>query len=223
MSIQSLALDIVAAAILFSCIVYYARKGFVAGLIQFVGTLVAFILAIILSKQLTVVVFNTFFRARMESSIALAINEYKVTDVESLITEQIRFMPQEWVAKLVETLNPHLDFSSADIAQQVVSQVIEPIVSPFISVILFLLLFGFFRFLVRLLRTLVGGIARMPGLSTLNSALGAGIGVFVGGLYVYIAMCFVWAYENVNPVAGPYFTHSFVYNLLLPFNILTGL
>ena len=54
--------DIALIAVVVCTVLYYAHKGFVAGLISLVGNLVSLVLAWIVSGRVSPVVFENFFR-----------------------------------------------------------------------------------------------------------------------------------------------------------------
>lgn len=226
MLVQSLIMDIVAVLVIVLCVAYYSKKGFVAGVINFIGTLAALVAGWLAAKYLSPIIFNSFFRPGLEDSIATTITQNGVQDMGGLLQQVLSALPDELVNSIVAAMDPSLDFTAGDIARQVVDQVVAPLVIPFISVIVFFVVFALVRVLFVVIRVLLSSIARMPLISTANSALGAAVGVLIAALYIYLGLCVVWGYDYLSPaqrLGETYFSRSIVFSLLEPLNFFANI
>lgn len=217
MPLPSLVMDLTALAVVALCAAYYARRGFIAGVFSFFGTLIAMVCAGLAAYHLSPAIFNSFFRPSIEEQIAQTIAEQGVFDLNTLLGGILKFLPDYLVDSVAASMEGQLDYAAPDVAGMVVDQVIAPMVTPFITVIVFFVLFSLVRILVGVVRSLAAGLNRMPAMNTVNSALGAVAGVFIGALYVYLVLCVIWAYDSlnpVNPIGTEYFSSSFLYRLL---------
>lgn len=220
-TVASLILDLVALIILALCAAYYARKGFVAAVFSFLGSLLALVLASFAAGYMAPIIFNNFFRGQMEESLASTIAEASIVNTDQLLNSLVGFLPESMLEVISNTLSPSLDFSAPDIAQRAVSTVIEPIITPFITIIVFLVLFFIFRLLIGGIRKLATGVARAPIISTANGILGAVTGILVGLLYIFLILCLIWGYDMLNPAEAfgtQYFGNSITWKLLSNFN-----
>ena len=68
----SIVFDLAMLALLVLVAVLYARRGFAAGLVQFVGNLASLIGALVFSRQAAPVLFEEFFRTQHEEEKASA-------------------------------------------------------------------------------------------------------------------------------------------------------
>ena len=226
MPLYSLVLDLVALAVLALCAAYYAQRGFIAGVFSFFGTLIAILGAGLAAYHLAPAIFNSFFRPGIEERIAATIAEQGIYDIKQLLAEIMGFVPGSIMDSIVSNMDTSMDFAAPNIAQLVVDQVVAPMVMPIISVALFFVLFSLLRILVGVVRSIAVGINKMPAMNTVNSALGAVAGVFIGALYVYLGFCVIWAYDSLNPqnpLGDQYFSRSFLFRLLSVFNFFTKL
>ena len=221
MSTYSLVMDLVSLAIISLCAAYYARRGFISGVFSFFGTLIALVLAGLAAYHLSGGIFNTVFRPGLEEKVATSIAEQGFSSLSSFLAGLLTFLPSSIIDTVLAALEPSVDVTAGDLAHQIVTEVLGPIITPFIMVILFFLVFSLVRVLVGVVRSLAVGLARMPAMNTVNTALGAVVGVLIAGLYIYLALCAIWAYDSINPtnpVGSVYFSKSIVYQLLSPLN-----
>lgn len=226
MSSYSLALDIAALALIAGCALFYAYRGFVAGLFGFLGTLIALVLASVAAYALSPHIFDLFFRSGLEKQVAEAIQQQGLYSAQELLGGLLAFLPQKMVDSIIAALDPSLDFNAQDIAFQVVEQVLKPVVLPLISTIVFILTFSIARVLVGVARRLAMGVARLPVVSLVNKMMGAGMGVLIGILYVFIGMVILWAFDRFYPseaMGQIYFSKSIVYQLFSGLNFFSRL
>lgn len=224
MSSYSLALDVIALVVIVGCGAYYAYKGFVSGLLSFFGALIAIVAASFIAKALATPIFDVFFRPGLEAQVAEAIREQGMYSVSELITGILSFLPKQMVDSIVLAMDPSLDMNAADLAAQMVEQVLKPIILPFISIVLFVILFSILRALFGLVAKLARGVTRLPGINMINTVLGAGMGVLVGFLYVFLGLCIIWFLDAMYPqdvMKELYFSKSFVFQMFSGFNFLS--
>lgn len=213
--------DLVCLAILIGSAAWCAHKGFLVSLISFFGTLVAILLAFFAARTLSPWLFDVMFRPSLEESMTQALSGQGVGDIHALLKQFVGFLPEAMIDSLAEQLGASLNFAAPDIAGQVVTTVVSPLVVPFISVVVFFVLFLVLRLLFWLLRKVAGGVGAIPGISLVNKAFGAFMGIFVGALYVYLLLCALWAWDALSPATSPglqYFTRSVFYRVLYGLN-----
>lgn len=227
MPVPSLLMDVCALCVIVLCAIFYAKRGFVSGLFSFLGTLGALLLALFGARGLAPRVFDSFFAPGLTEGITSAIEDQGVTDVTQMVNDALRFLPQSVRDEVLQNLGPQVPaFSAGDVAYQVVETVVKPIVLPFLHIILFFVILFLARLVFGSIRKLAVGMARLPVISTLDSAVGAVMGVLVSVLYVYILLCVIWGYDVLNPINAfgeTYFHRSFVWELLRPFNFFAKL
>ncbi len=224
MTIPSLVMDIAAVGVVVLCALYYAHRGFVAGLLGFLGTLGALLLAFFGARALAPWVFDTFFEPGLTGGVTAAIESHGVgnVDVQALVDGALGFLPEGMRAAVLQNLPQAPVISAGVVAKEVVQQVVAPILLPFIHVVLFFVIFALARLLLGLVRRLAAGVARLPVISTINGALGAAMGVLVSVLYIYLLLCLIWGYDVFNPqnaVGEAYFSKSLVWGLFVPFRL----
>lgn len=225
MSIQSLAMDLIALAIVAACAAFYARRGFIAGIFGLFGTLAAIVLAALAARRLAPILFGLLFRPGLVERMQAAIAGGGAQSLSELLASALGFLPEELLAAVAGNLGAALDFAAPDIAEMVADQVVAPMVLPLIAAVLFFLLFGLVRVLLGLVQRMAVGLGRLPVISTVNGLLGAAAGACVGSLYVFLGLCAVFAHDALYPAAafGPrYFSTSIVYTLLSRFNFIAG-
>lgn len=218
----SLILDITAAALLLLCAIIYAKKGFASGLVNFLGTLAALIIAGLFATNFSPVIFDNFFRPGLEKNTAAAISAGGVQNINDLLKQVVGFLPDSVIRTISEQLGSSLDFSAADIANQVVTTVIAPLVIPIIAIVIFFVAFLLMRVIIGVLSNMLQIVNKVPLLGSANRLLGIAMGLLIGVLYAYIAFSIIWAVDvaySGGVAAGEYFSSSFAWNTLYRFNV----
>ena len=227
MSLPSLLMDLCAVLIVVICALFYARRGVVAGLFGFAGTLGSLLAAIFGSRWLAPIAFDRFLAPGICEGVAEAVESQGITDVSQLVNDAMGFLPESVRQAVLQNIGPQLPTASAaDIASRVVETVVAPLVIPLVQMILFFVILFFTRMVVGVIRRLVVGVSRLPVISTLNSAVGAVLGVLASVLYIYILLCVIWSYDVLNPVNAfgeLYFSKSFLWELMSPLNFMAKL
>lgn len=227
MPIPSLIMDLTALFLIVFCAMYYAKRGFVVGLVSFLGTLCSLLLAFFGSQNFAAPLFNSYFAPGLIKGVKAAVEEQGVADLAQMINEALKFLPKSIRNAVLQNLNfKPSEVSPAEVAAQMVENVVKPIVVPFLQIVLFFIILSMSRLLFLSIRRLLTGMSRLPGISTINSAVGAVMGVLVAALYCYILLCAIWGYNVLNPVnvyGDGVFSKSFVWEWLSPFNFFAKL
>lgn len=219
----SLVLDLICLVILISCILFYARKGFLSGIVSLVGTIAAALAGYFGGQKLAPALFDRAFRPNLEQQAAEAITAQGVPDLNALLGSLAAFLPQGTLQELTNEFASSTDLSAAALATQLVDTVIQPLVVPILAVLLFVIIFVVLRLLVSLLSRILTGARHVPVLGVANSALGAVTGVLMGALYILLAVLVVGAAASVwaGVPDEDIFSRSVVWNLLSNIRILS--
>lgn len=189
----ALILDIILLAILVLVVWLYAKKGFVAGLLQFVGSILSLLGALLLSRKVAPMLFDRFLRSsfveRMEETIA----REGTVDLAGLLDQFAGFLPDQLQQKILQSADSLIGAARPDLAQAVVTEVIEPLLTPIITVVLFFVAFGLCRFLVSFLVAVLTNLNKIPLVGGVNKLLGVGMGLLAGLVDLYILLCALWA------------------------------
>lgn len=225
MTTASAIFDISALVLLVICTLYYARKGFLSGIISLAGTVASIVLSYFISRNLAPSFFASFIRPGLEERIAAALaqqTEMTVQGLQAALESVVGFLPDYAAAAVVNAYEYSSTPNAAEFAAGMVTDLIEPMFTPVIALVLFVLSFMLLRILFGVLNRIVRGLARLPLLGTANSALGAAMGVFVAAVYVFLAVMLLGAtyaaLGGLSPLDNP-FTGSIFYRLFssLPF------
>lgn len=218
---SSLVFDIAVLAVLVVCAALYAGRGFLAGLLSFVGTLLAVGLALVAANAFAPAVFDNLFRPAMEERAASMIATQNITTVNELLRGLVGFFPKELIDSLAASFDSTLSTTSPDFAGRVVADLVKPMITPLIVVALCVLAFLILRGLFSVLMSLLRKVNKLPIVGTVNQALGAVMGILIGSLYVFLLLCVVWGADAAysGTLGEHYFGRSIVYNLLSGLNI----
>lgn len=185
--------DLIFLAVLIVVVIKYARRGFMAGLVQFIGNLVSLLGALFLSGEAAAVLFERFFKNSFIDRIDTTIAQQGSVDLSQIVNRFAGFLPESIQQKLVDTAGSFLDFAAPDVAERIVKDVVQPLVTPIIAIVVFFVSFALCRLLVSFIVAVLTNLNRIPVLGGVNRLLGVVMGALAGSVDLYIALCAVWA------------------------------
>ena len=171
----------------------YARRGFAAGLVQFLGNLASLAGALILSRRAAPALFETFFRSGFVTSVQNTISAEGTVDVQRLIEKYAGFLPAGIKEELSQTAGTLVDSSAAGLATRLVEEIIAPLLTPIIAIVVFFVAFALCRLLVALLVAVLTNVNRIPVMGAVNRSMGFVMGLLAGVVDLYLVLCAVWA------------------------------
>ena len=215
--------DLVMLALLLVVAFAYARRGFAAGLVQFVGNLASLIGALVLSHQASPLLFEKFFQNGFVTSIQNTLTAEGTVNIQSTIEKYAGFLPESIKESLTASASGLLDSGAPDLAAKLVDEVIAPLLTPIIAIVLFFVAFALCRLLVGLLVAVLTNVNRIPVMGSMNRMFGFLMGLAAGVVDLYLVLCAVWAiivitggsieFLNDQALAG-----SVTYNIFGRFN-----
>lgn len=185
--------DLVMLALLLVVAFAYARRGFAAGLVQFVGNLASLIGALVLSHQASPLLFEKFFQNGFVTSIQNTLTAEGTVNIQSTIEKYAGFLPESIKESLTASAAGLLDSGAPDMAVKLVDEVIAPLLTPIIAIVLFFVAFALCRLLVGLLVAVLTNVNRIPVMGSANRFFGFLMGLLAGVVDLYLVLCAVWA------------------------------
>lgn len=185
--------DLVMLALLLAVAFAYARRGFAAGLVQFVGNLASLIGALVLSHQASPLLFEKFFQNGFVTSIQNTLTAEGTVNIQSTIEKYAGFLPESIKESLTASAAGLLDSGAPDLAVKLVDEVIAPLLTPIIAIVLFFVAFALCRLLVGLLVAVLTNVNRIPVMGSVNRFFGFLMGLLAGVVDLYLVLCAVWA------------------------------
>ena len=185
--------DLVMLALLLVVAFAYARRGFAAGLVQFVGNLASLIGALVLSHQASPLLFEKFFQNGFVTSIQNTLTAEGTVNIQSTIEKYAGFLPESIKESLTASAAGLLDSGAPDMAVKLVDVVIAPLLTPIIAIVLFFVAFALCRLLVGLLVAVLTNVNRIPVMGSVNRFFGFLMGLLAGVVDLYLVLCAVWA------------------------------
>lgn len=185
--------DLVMLALLLVVAFAYARRGFAAGLVQFVGNLASLIGALVLSHQASPLLFEKFFQNGFVTSIQNTISSEGTVNIQGTIEKYAGFLPESIKESLTASASSLLDSGAPDLAAKLVDEVIAPLLTPIIAIVLFFVAFALCRLLVGLLVAVLTNVNRIPVMGSVNRFFGFLMGLLAGVVDLYLVLCAVWA------------------------------
>ncbi len=183
MNLFAVLIDIAMLAIIIITIARYFNRGFFVSLFSFGGTIVAVVLALLLSNPVAEFVFDNFMRggitARVESSLSDSLPQQSVAVLIEGFTES---MPQSLMGNIE---NPDilgaLESLFVDGVEVSSSHIVDTVVAPIMIAVAAAVIFFFIVFVIKLgfglLEKMFYVVDKIPVASQLNSLLGGAIGI----------------------------------------------
>ena len=175
----------------------YARKGFLASIVQLSGNLISLLGARQLSAACAGWVFENLLAGGFRTQIAESISAGGVVDLTGIADKYAGFLPESFRASIVEacerSVSAVLSDNAVVLADVIVQKVLAPLLTPVISLVLFFVAFALLRMLVSLLVTVLGLVNKLPVVGTVNRWLGWLTGCIASTMDIYLVLCVVWA------------------------------
>ena len=189
--------DIICTMVWLLLAVRYARKGFLASVVQLAGSLFSLTGARAFSGWAAGQVFQNFFAGSFRDQIAASITAGGVVDLSGIAQRYAGFLPESFRASIVEacerSISAVLSDNAVVLADVIVQKVLAPLLTPVISLVLFFVAFALLRMLVSLLVTVLGLVNKLPVIGAVNHWLGWGVGGIASLVDIYLVLCVVWA------------------------------
>ena len=188
--------DIICTVVWLLLAVRYARKGFLASVVQLAGSLFSLTGARAFSGWAAGQVFQNFFAGSFRDQIAASITAGGVVDLSDIAQRYAGFLPESFRASIVEACERSINAVLADnavvLADTIVEKVLQPLLTPVIMLVLFFVFYAVLRLLVSMLVTVLGLVNKLPVIGTVNRGLGWLTGGMTAMLDLYLVLCVVW-------------------------------
>ena len=171
----------------------YMQKGFLAGLIQFLGNLLGLVGAALLSRRVADWIFATFFKGGLTTQIQTTISQQGTVDLAALVDKYAGFLPDAMEQSLVQSATDLMNSGAPDLAHSLVTELIQPLVTPLITVVVFFVCFAVCKMLVSFLAAVLTNLNRVPLVGGVNQFFGFFMGLLAGAMDVFLVVCGVWA------------------------------
>ena len=165
--------DILCTAAWIVLTVRYARKGFLASMVQLLGNGFSLLGAHQLSSACAGWVFEHLLAGGFRTQIAASLAAGGVVDLTGIADKYAGFLPQSFRASIVE-------------------KVLQPLLIPVITLVLFFVFYALLRLLVSMLVTVLGLVNKLPVVGTVNRGLGWLVGGGTALMDLYLVLCVVW-------------------------------
>ena len=219
--------DIICTAVWLVLIVRYARKGFLASVVQMAGNLISLLGAHQLSSACAGWVFENLLAGGFRTQIAASISARGVVDLSGIAQRYAGFLPEGFRASIVAACERSIGAVLADnavvLADTIVEKVLQPLLTPVITLVLFFVFYALLRLLVSLLVTVLGLVNKLPVIGTVNRWLGWVTGALTALLDIYMVLCVVWGIivitgGNLNVLNDSVMSGSLYYKVFNVFN-----
>ena len=219
--------DMICTAVWLVLILRYARKGFLASVVQLSGNLVSLLGAHQLSGACAGWFFENLLAGGFRTQIAASISAGGVVDLSGIAEKYAGFLPAGFRASVVAACERSIGAVLADnavvLADTIVEKVLQPLLTPVITLLLFFLFYALLRLLVSMLVTVLGLVNKLPVIGTVNRWLGWITGGMTALLDIYMVLCVVWGIivitgGNLNVLNDSVLGGSLYYKLFNVFN-----
>ena len=171
----------------------YAKQGFVAGLVQFLGNVASLIGALVISRQVSPLVFSQFFENSFVNKIETTLSSGGEIGLQDTVEKYAGFLPEALKNSIIASGNNLLSDDAPELASHFVQEVIAPLVTPIIAVVVFFVAFALCKLLVGFIVAVLTNCNRIPVLGGVNKLLGFVMGLFAGTVDLYLILCAVCA------------------------------
>lgn len=197
MNITSFIYDALFVFIVLLCFIKNWRRGFLSGILKFLGFVIACFGGYVGSRALSETVYQIFIKQRLIKSVTESLrNSASSLDVSVSVQSVIDTLPkfmQGFAAQffggkeaLTNEMSVWLSNSTEAAAISIVDQVLYPIIYTMLQAIFFILLFFAIMIVVRSFSRVLKGVRHIPLLGPVNSLLGGVLGLLQAVLVMMI-------------------------------------
>ncbi len=186
--------DLIAVAVLAIAVFLGYRNGFLRALLQLVGWVAAFIVALALGKPAAEVTFDTFIAEGVQTQLAETLSDVTELPDGGEIGDWFEGLPAPIVSVLqnntqlqekLVSLNTGVEATTDNLVDAVMSTVIRPVGVALLQFVFFIVLFLVLLFVVRLLSRLIKPVVKLPLIRQVDGTLGAVLGLFKGLILLF--------------------------------------
>ena len=219
----ALILDVILIAVIVLTAFHYKKKGFVAGLLDLVGNLLALLVAWIASDRISPTVFENFFKQGLIEKITQTVQEQGTSGLTMLVENFSSILPGGMADKVTRSLQDILGSGAPDLAVRIVDTILTPLIVPMITVVLFFIAFAVCKLVISMLVAVLTNINKIPVIGSVNELLGILVGVAGGLLNVVLLLCLIWAVvaitnNNLPVLNNDMLSGSMMYSLFSKYN-----
>lgn len=219
----ALILDVILIAVIVLTAFHYKKKGFVAGLLDLVGNLLALLVAWIASDRISPTVFENFFKQGLIEKITQTVQERGTSGLTMLVENFSSILPGGMADEVTRSLQEILGSGAPDLAVRIVDTILTPLIVPMITVVLFFIAFAVCKLVISMLVAVLTNINKIPVIGSVNELLGILVGVAGGVLNVVLLLCLIWAVVAITNNNLPVLNHdmlsgSMMYSLFSKYN-----
>lgn len=219
----ALILDVILIAVIVLTAFHYKKKGFVAGLLDLVGNLLALLVAWIASDRISPTVFENFFKQGLIEKITQTVQEQGTSGLTMLVENFSSILPGGMADEVTRSLQEILGSGAPDLAVRIVDTILTPLIVPMITVVLFFIAFAVCKLVISMLVAVLTNINKIPVIGSVNELLGILVGVAGGLLNVVLLLCLIWAVVAITNNNLPVLNHdmlsgSMMYSLFSKYN-----
>lgn len=219
----ALILDVILIAVIVLTAFHYKKKGFVAGLLDLVGNLLALLVAWIASDRISPTVFENFFKQGLIEKITQTVQERGTSGLTMLVENFSSILPGGMADEVTRSLQDILGSGAPDLAVRIVDTILTPLIVPMITVVLFFIAFAVCKLVISMLVAVLTNINKIPVIGSVNELLGILVGVAGGLLNVVLLLCLIWAVvaitnNNLPVLNNDMLSGSMMYSLFSKYN-----
>ena len=120
----ALILDVILIAVIVLTAFHYKKKGFVAGLLDLVGNLLALLVAWIASDRISPTVFENFFKQGLIEKITQTVQEQGTSGLTMLVENFSSILPGGMADEVTRSLQEILGSGAPDLAVRIVDTIL---------------------------------------------------------------------------------------------------
>lgn len=223
---MNLIIDLILAVIILIFAIIAYKKGFLASLFDFLGTIIAWIVSINLSEFISAWVYQTFIKVPITDYVYLKLTESANTATESLVASIPEFITTAATTFGIDINNIISSNSGKEIetaVSSITSGIIEPIITILIRIVVVILLYIVLIFIIKSLSKLFKNVNKIPIVGSLNKFLGIIVGLLKGSI-IALLICIVFntilcfAGGELFNITQETLKSTYIFNFLNQFN-----
>lgn len=203
--------DLIIVGILVMSVIFAYRRGFVQSIVQFLGYIVAFVVALTLSTPVATFVFDGVLSEGIETKLTDTFVNFSDVTISEKVDQFLEELPapiasalknSDGVESTIIELNDTVELTGEKFAEALLKNAIRPVVISLMQIIIFIALFILLSIAIKLISKLFKPITKLPLIRQVDGILGAVLGLVKGVVFVLAFVSLLQLVAAVSPADG---------------------
>ena len=186
-------IDIAIVLLILFTILRYKKDGFIAGIINLLGTVISLVVSNIVSHHYTPKLIDKFVSPYLVEKVENYVRNIKVSEnIENPFEKFSAIIPEKYSELIINWWQDYIaSMQGIEPLKQITTDIVNDVLAGILSIVIFIIVFIICKLLVKFIVALFVNINKLPLLGDINIFLGGVMGLLIGILNVLIILVII--------------------------------